>query len=279
MFGYVIANTEALEQAEKTRYRAVYCGLCECLKQNYGQAGRLCLQYDFVFLILTLSAIYPYEGESVNRRCVMHILKPHEFWQSPLTKYAADLNILLAHGKLTDDIADEQSLAAKAKLSALLPAYEQAKRAQPEKAEAVTALLSELHEIEARREANPDIPANVFGRLMGELFRPKDDFFSDTLFELGSSLGRFVYIADAVCDLSRDISRGAYNPLISLHEQGYVFSDYRRILTDLIADCAKHFEMLPIADDEAILNNILYSGVFIRIDAAEASSLRKRREK
>ena len=69
MFGYVVANVDALKQEDRERYRAVYCGLCRALGKGYGQAGRLTLTYDMTFLILLLSALDRSEERRVGKEC------------------------------------------------------------------------------------------------------------------------------------------------------------------------------------------------------------------
>ena len=43
MFGFIVANTDALSEAELARYRGAYCGLCRALQQRHGDLSRLTL--------------------------------------------------------------------------------------------------------------------------------------------------------------------------------------------------------------------------------------------
>ena len=65
MFGYVLVNPQTLEEGEKQRFRACYCGLCRALKARYGDAGRLTLSNDMTFLSMLLSALYEPEETQV----------------------------------------------------------------------------------------------------------------------------------------------------------------------------------------------------------------------
>ena len=58
MFGFVVANQEALEPDRLRRYRAFYCGLCRALGSRYGLAARCALTYDMTFLVMLLSSLY-----------------------------------------------------------------------------------------------------------------------------------------------------------------------------------------------------------------------------
>ena len=58
MFGYVIPDQAALDDAAKARYRTAYCGLCRRIGALHGLRGRLTLSYDLTFLNLLLSSLY-----------------------------------------------------------------------------------------------------------------------------------------------------------------------------------------------------------------------------
>ena len=75
MFGYVLVNPQTLEEGEKQRFRACYCGLCRALKARYGDAGRLTLSNDMTFLSMLLSALYEPEETQGALRCPLHPLK------------------------------------------------------------------------------------------------------------------------------------------------------------------------------------------------------------
>ena len=55
MFGYILANRDALTEEQQERYRALYCALCRTLGKEYGTLAKLSLSYDMVMLILMLN--------------------------------------------------------------------------------------------------------------------------------------------------------------------------------------------------------------------------------
>lgn len=70
MFGYVIADLARLDEAQRTRYKSVYCGLCRALFHSYGPVPALALTYDMAFLTLFLSALYePVEKRARRAAC------------------------------------------------------------------------------------------------------------------------------------------------------------------------------------------------------------------
>ena len=123
--------------------------------------------------------------------------------------------------------------------------------------------MAELSAIEQADTGDPDAAANCFGRLMGELF-VTDDLWDARLRPFGEALGRFIYLLDAVIDLPEDLRHGRYNPLRTLPQD----ADLHALLTMLLGECSAAFEALPVLQDVELLRNILYSGVWLRYEAA-----------
>jgi len=265
MFGYLSANTQALTNEQAARYRGCYCGLCRELRECYSQPARLCLTYDMTFLILLLSSLYEPAEQSGSERCLPHPGKPHAWWTSPYTAYAAALNTALAYYNCLDDWQDDRNAARLLESKLLLPALRKAEAAYPRACDAIVRSLQALALAEQDAPDNPDAGANAFGGLMGELFAPAEDRWAPTLRNFGSSLGKYIFFLDAACDLREDKKRGRYNPLAGICGDGRTF---RRQLTLLIGDAAAEFEKLPLVQDAGLLRNILYSGVWLPYDRA-----------
>ncbi len=257
MFGYIATNPEALSKEEKERYAQYYCGLCHQLGTQYGRIGCATLTCDMTFLAMLLSALYELEETQGSRHCVPHPVKRHPYVVTPATAYAADMNIILAYYQCLDDWNDAHSLVAREK-SRLLEKYLSAvKECHPHQCMAIAESLRRLGAMEAANELNPDLPTNCFGELMGELFAWRRGEYTDILRNIGASLGRFVYLLDAVNDLKADIKKQRYNPLLAQLE-----TDFTPMLTIMMAECTAEFEKLPIKRDRHILQNHLYSGVW-----------------
>ena len=76
MFGYVKPCLESLDEAQKKRYRAWYCGLCQSLGDRHGFRGRMTLTYDMTFLAIFLSALYE-PGKRTGRCAVCRTRRKH----------------------------------------------------------------------------------------------------------------------------------------------------------------------------------------------------------
>lgn len=272
MFGYIMVNKEALTEQEVKRFSAYYCGLCHALGQRYGRTGQLALSFDMAFLALVLSSLYEPETTSGTGRCIVHPTKRHDYTWNPLIDYAADMTIALAYHKALDDWGDDRNLAARSQARVLKSRYRRIASLYPRQTAAMERGLSELRALEGEEVGRIDPPANAFGSILAELFVCRKDLWSDTLRQMGASLGRFIYLLDAYDDLNADVRKGRYNPLIPLMREDDFEDRVHRYLTLMIGDATVAFEQLPLVEDVSILRNILYSGVWTKYQL-----IRKRR--
>ena len=261
VFGYVIANQQDLSEPEKQQYKAFYCGLCHALAHRYGLPGRLTLNYDMAFLSMLLSSVYGLQDAPGRETCLLHPFKKHTFFAGRFSAYAADMNIALSYYKFRDDWQDDRSLFALWLTKLFGKRFRRAAARYPRQCRAIEDCLSALSAAERRGELNPDIPARLFGALMAEVFVPEEDQHAEKLRAFGSALGKLIYIMDACVDFRRDLKKAKYNPLVATPSA--VFDD---MLADLAADCGARFEQLGLTADKSIMENILYSGVWTRLN-------------
>ena len=262
MFGYVSINPQALTEAEKRRFRAFYCGLCRVLREAYGDVGRLTLSNDMTFLTLLLSALYEPDEQAYDERCALHPVKPHHAVTHACTRYAADMNILLAYYKCLDDAADEKSLRGRAGQAALKKAFMRVRADWPVQCQTVQESLAALTELEKAESTDLDALTRQSGRMLGACFLWRQDAFAPYLREMGDALGRFIYLMDAYEDYDGDEKHRRFNPLRALHAQPDYEERMEEILTLEMSRCARAFECLPIQQDAGLIRNVLYSGVW-----------------
>ena len=264
MFGFVVANTEALSEAQQTRYKGAYCGLCRTLQKRHGDISRMTLNYDMTFLVVLLGSMYEPEEESGEGRCMAHPLHRRTWWKSRFTDYAADMNVALAWHNCMDDWNDEKKILSLAEAKMLHSHYEKVYRDWPAQCDAIELCMETLRAVETSPLSAPDAAANAFGQLMGELFSVEADSVWNPRFRaFGEALGRFVYMMDACVDLESDRKKGNYNPLLAMYPTGDVDEEEKlELLKMLIAECSAEFERLPLLQDVEILRSVLYSGVW-----------------
>lgn len=292
MFGFVLPNLDSLDEEEKQRYRAVYCGVCRSIKDRYGQLSRLTVSFDMTFLALVLGSLYEPSESLGSKRCPIHPAKPQAFAQSEFTDYAADLSVAFAYHKLLDDWRDDRTIKSRAAATLLGNAYRRANKRIPQTCAAIERALSEIQEMEDLISANqeeqenplkkdsgnagevnrflpPDAPANRFGLLLGDVFACKDDFWVTDLRRFGARLGKFVYVMDAAMDLEEDLRTGSYNPFRYMDHDSQALRDN---LEYLAAGMTEVFERLPLERDLHLLRSVLYAGVWQRFEAKENKS-------
>ena len=261
MFGFVTASYKELNKEQQTRYNAVYCGICRQIRIRASQTARLALSYDMAFLALLLMSLYEPEETSGSRACALHPVHPRPWVDNEYIQYAADMNVALAYYKAQDDWNDDQSFSAKLKAGMFSKNYEEIAARYPRQCNAIADCIARITALEKENCSNPDLPAGVFGELMGELLVYREDLWAPTLRAMGMALGRFIYLGDAAVDYRRDRRKGKYNPYLAM-ETGEDWKRWEEYLVLAMGKCTAEFEKLPLVQDKSILDNILYSGVW-----------------
>lgn len=267
MFGLVMADTKALTPEEVQRYQSVYCGLCRQIRKGSSQSARLALNYDMAFLAILHASLYEPEETAGNRACILHPIKTRPWVENPYIQYSADMNVALAYYKALDDWHDERKCTAGVFGRMLKKHHRRIAQRYPRQCNAIAQCIEELTLLEAQNCANPDLPADCFGKLMGELFVIHEDHWADTLRKMGHALGRFIYLADAVMDYDKDLKKHRYNPLIAM---GGEQSTWKEFLVMTMGRCTRYYESLPLVQDKRILDNILYGGIWLRVQFPSA---------
>ena len=262
MFGFVIASLEELSEEQKNRYQSVYCGICRALRDTDGQLCRLGLSYDMVFLALLLMSLYEPDEENGRGRCIAHPGKRRPWTDNEYIRYAARMNVALAAYKALDDWQDDGKYSAKL-LAKIFGRHEaEIAAAYPRQCAAIESCIRRLSALEKAQCPNPDEPGGCFGELMAELLVVHEDRWAEDLRQMGFYLGRFIYLADAAIDYRRDVKRGKYNPFAA-QGCGEDFEKWEQYLVLAMAQCTDSYERLPLVEDKGILDNILYSGIWL----------------
>lgn len=259
MFGIAVARLDQVNQQEKDRYQAFYCGLCRAIKRRYGQLSRAVLSYDLAFLAIFLSSLHEPEEQAGQAHCVAHPRKQMPFCETEFSDYAADLSVAFAYHKVLDDVADEGGLKAKASEAALRRAYARACGRIPNACAAISACMENIRALEEAPDTPPDACANEFGRLMACVFAAAGAPWQDGCARFGYALGKLVYTMDAAVDLREDEASHNYNPFAGTDID---FAEMREILVVMAGDAADAFERLPLVQDAHLMQSVLYAGIW-----------------
>lgn len=262
MFGFVTADIEELTQEQQIRYKAVYCGICRRIRMQSSNLSRLGLSYDMAFLALLLLSLYEPEEETGIRACGLHPLRPRPWVDDDIIAYCADMNIALSYYKALDDYNDEKKTRAKLAMNLFGKSMDRICSQYTRQCRAIEQNVRRLAALEKAHCNNPDTPAGCFGDLMAELFVYKEDQWQDTLRQTGNALGRFIYLADAAIDYRRDMKKRQYNPFIEM-KTGEDWDRWEDYLVLAMGRCTDYYERLPLVQDKNLLDNILYSGIWL----------------
>ena len=273
MFGYVTANKPEMKIREYEYYRGVYCGLCRALGKCGGQCARLTLSYDFAFMALARMAIEGQSPKFQKRRCIAHPLKKRPMAKPDGTlAFCASASLLLAYGKINDDIKDEKGAK---KLAALVssPFLSLMKRKSAKKlAELEKTIENSLECLsqyeKSASEPSVDRPAEIFGELLSEIFSYGLDGTEKKLAKkIGFHIGKWIYVTDAIDDYAEDVKKKRFNPLIAVYGEGGLeksaTESLERALTMELVEAEKAFDLIDYKDNDIkeIICNIIYLGM------------------
>lgn len=253
---------DELSDAQKERWSSIYCGICRRIGKQSSLKARLVLRYDCAFLALLLMSLYEPEETAGKSACLAHPLKKKGWVDNEYIRYAADMNVALGYYKALDDKCDERKLTGSAMAAALKKNVADIESRYPRQCQAIRSCLSQLSGLEGENSADIDRCAGCFGRLLAAIFVYQQDMWAPTLEKMGFALGRFIYLADALCDLEADKKAGHYNPYLAASLDKAQGKEH---LVMAMASCSEYFESLPLVQDKGILDNIIYSGVWLRI--------------
>ena len=277
MFGYIVTNKKELKPEAVKRYQAFYCGLCLALKERYGKAGQVTLNYDMTFLTIMLNALYEPDYREERHACIVHPTRMHDMYLNEISEYAADMGVLLSYYDLMDDWKDDRNRRSKTLANLLGKHYPELKERYPRQVEAVEEYVKELSKCESEGDYSIDRAAGLTGTMMAEIMVWKEDVWADELRRMGFFMGKFIYLMDAYEDVKSDVKSGSYNPWKQYYknETGEKFNQrVEGTLNLMMAETAKAFEKLPIVQDVDILRNILYAGSWNKFEL-----MKRKREK
>ena len=262
MFGYVTASMKELDKDMQHRYSAVYCGICRRIRIQSGNVARLGLSYDMAFLALLLMSLYEPQEQSGEKACILHPVKKRPWVDNDYIQYAADMNVALSYYNCLDDWKDDGKISAKLLAQQFGRHLPEIAARYPRQCSAIAECICRLSELEKAGCDNPDEPASCFGELMGQLLTYEEDLWAPTLRQMGFYLGRFIYLLDAALDYDKDEKKRKYNPYLAMGT-GKDWPRWEEYLVLTMGRCTDAFEKLPLVQDKPLLDNILYSGVWV----------------
>lgn len=277
MFGYVKPTVSELLVREHEFYRATYCGICRAMKRHTGAFSNVSLSYDSVLLALMRMCLVEKDGiQAERRRCIAHPLKRRGMLrENEAIEYTARAFALFTYYKMRDDIKDE-NIAKRTATCAVRPILSHAKSRAglTELSELMKEKLDRISELEEAKTESVDLPAAVFGELLGGVFSYGLSGDNEKIYyTFGYHLGKFIYAADAAEDYERDYKSGSYNPYVLFYGTPEMSRENKEtVRSALLLECRKiesAFNLVPFgsrATIENIVRNIIYLGLPKRIE-------------
>lgn len=263
----------------KRAYAAAECGLCARFGQAFRTRTRILAAADPTLLVLALEGLAG-EGaevpETTRVRCPLtfkltkrRALDPG--WE-PLAA-VAELQLVLAGEKLFDDRLDRDGWAprvASALLERDIGAAAAALLGRGFPLEALRSILRRQGELERDQRAGLDALAaptgEALGLIAGWLGERVAQGCGAAMGRFGETLGRLLYLVDALHDLARDRVKGRFNPID--HALGYLSPRRLAWLQDHVEGLARAhaeaFRELPLVRHVEVLEASLVEGLVVK---------------
>ncbi len=284
MFGYVRVKSPELKVREYEFYRGTYCGLCRSMGKCTGQCSRLTLSYDFAFLALLRITFLREAVCFEQKRCIAHPLKKRNMMKhTPSLAYCAGAAALLNYHKILDDLSDEKGLKKlRARVAYPFVAHSRKKALKAglgDLDQRISEGLSALSAMEKEGMASVNAPAEAFGKILAAIVsHGLSDPEARVAYALGLTVGKWIYIADALDDWAEDAARDRYNPFRLLYgdtlpSQEELDGIRNALKNELFsAEAAVDLMEFEQTDIKEIVFNILYLGMPDRIEKIDPAS-------
>ena len=279
MFGYVTPLKGELKIKDFAKFRSYYCGVCIGIKKRYGNLPRLMLNYDMAFLSLLIDSLSNENLVAVSERCIAHpIEKKPILINNSAINYAADMNFILYYYKVKDDILDDNDIKSKFLELSLRPYFKKTSNEVNFISNIIKEDLKNLSELEKTLNFNSiDEISHPFSDIVGNILklypnRLEDDSLDlrEELYNLGYTLGKWIYLIDALDDLKDDIEKNKFNPINYLfNKENLSYDELFPLINERIKftllNCSYNslniFNSLPIKRNNEIIKNVFELGM------------------
>ena len=269
MFGYVRTDTPYLFIKDDRLYKAMYCGVCKGIAQVCGHSARMGLSYDVTFLSVIMHNIRGEDVKIEKQHCLTHCIRVKEMAEvDELTRKLGALNTVLVYYKYTDDIADGDR--GKGKRLWFKKGFKRVKKLYPEIEKIVRENLAKQEQTEKEAVASLDRAADATATMMAEFsdyaLEDKATAYTRNLFY---TLGKWIYLIDALDDYDKDKKKGAYNPFCLAYGAenraellcGKNGDEVRYVFNALFFDIRENLSHITFRYNRDLSDNILLRGL------------------
>ena len=279
MFGYITPLKPELKIKDFTRFRAYYCGVCISIKQNYGNLPRATLNYDMAFLALLLDGLSEDNTSAEVKRCIAHPFNKRPIIiNNEAINYAASMNVALSYYKIIDDVNDDNDIFSKCKAIFLSPYNKKFSSSIKLINTVIEENLNKLSKYEQNKNyTSIDEICDPFAIIVGKILEYfPNKIYNDSdekrnlLYNFGYTLGKWIYLIDALDDLEEDITKGKFNPINYLYNiNNLPYKEFKESIKDRLEfnilncayNCKDILDELEIKKNKDILDNIISLGM------------------
>lgn len=270
MYGYVVPDKSTLKMSDYVLYRSFYCGMCCQTGVLYGNMPRFTTNYDFAFFSALL---HDYSAQNVvieEHGCILNPKKKAILQPNPLLERLVAANILLSYQKANDGVIDGDGVKYRIVRRMLKTPFRAAKKAYPQIYEAIEKAYAAQRKVEQSGVTSIDRAADPFASLLKKLpeliLGVQTD---DNLKGLCYNIGKFVYLADALDDITDDSKHKRYNPFLAAYgnftnRKGFIAEHKDELEFCFNGICARAqecFNAMRFTQSYALLRNIVFDGL------------------
>lgn len=242
MIGYMKPVKKTFSKEDRNIYQAIYCGLCRCLKYEYGFTGMAILEYEIVDMLLLIGAMAPEPFPLMNMSCSLTpvLWRKMAGTNEDAFHAAAGVTICAAALESMDNLRDSDKWYERLISKLIDPkARRMMTMFRPEFLE-LQALYDRFMEIEDRAKAgDPTATFEMLTEASGAIIAKAAAIIGvyancgqlKELQEIMDLWGRWIYVIDAADDYKGDLREGAFNPLF-LPDRPASVAEYLKDLED-----------------------------------------------
>lgn len=224
MIGYMKPVKKLFSKADRDTYQSMYCGLCRCLKYEYGFTGMATLNYEVVNTLLLVGAMAsdPYPQMVMSCSITPFYWRPMMGVNQTAFHAAAAVTITAAALEVEDNLHDSDRWYDKLIHSLIAPKAEKTMLQYRGDIEQLKASYESFILLENKAaNGDQDVTFRMLVEASGEIIAKAACVIGihadcQQLKELYDTMylwGEWIYLVDAVDDYHKDKEAGQFNPL------------------------------------------------------------------
>lgn len=270
MFGYIDTDKDIAKGA-KGLNQTFMCGLCISTKKLFGNIPRMFVNNDINFFNVLFHSYMGIEVDIVHSRCFSSPIKKRTIIATgDITDKLSIANVILVYLNMYDDIVDgSASGKKKVAISTYKSTYNKAVKLWPELDSMMRDYYEQLRTLEGQSCSSIDMVCHPFAELSRQMASMVlGDNVHNRLLDLTYNVGKWIYLIDALDDMTKDNKKNQYNLFISAY--GSIdsalehISEIEFVLYGALNSIAIAFNDLQLEQYKCILDSTIYGYIRTR---------------